>query len=58
MLVKELIEELSQYNPELEVLVTDGYDGNFYRGEYSITLFKDDCEYVDIGVGGCREETE
>ena len=58
MLVKDLIEKLSQYDPELEVLVTDGYDGNFYRGEYSVTLFKDDCEYVDIGVGGCREEFE
>ena len=20
-----------------------------------LPLFKDDCEYVDIGVGGCRE---
>lgn len=58
MLVKDLIRELSQYDPELEVLVTDGYDCNCYRGEYSVTLFKDDCEYVDIGVGGCREELE
>ena len=58
MLVKELIEELSKYNQDLEVLITDGYDCNFYRGEYTVTLFKDDCEYVDIGVGGCREETE
>ena len=55
MLVKELIEELSKYNQDLEVLevlITDGYDCNFYRGEYTVTLFKDDCEYVDIGVGG------
>ena len=58
MLVKELIKELSKYDPELEVLITDGYDGNCYRGKYSVTLFKDDCEYVDIGVGGCREEFE
>lgn len=58
MLVKELIEELSKYNQDLEVLITDGYDCNFYRGEYAVTLFKDDCEYVDIGVGGCREEFE
>lgn len=58
MLVKDLIEELSKYNQDLEVLITDGYDCNFYRGEYTVTLFKDDCEYVDIGVGGCREEFE
>ena len=32
MLVKELIEELSKYNQDLEVLevlITDGYDCNF-----------------------------
>jgi len=51
MLVKELIEELSKYNQDLEVLevlITDGYDCNFYRGEYTVTLFKDDWHMLTL----------
>lgn len=56
MTVGELIGQLKKFDPELEVLVTDGYNCMFYKGEYSITEFNDNGTiYVDIGIGGCQE---
>ena len=53
MKVRELIELLRMYPGDMEVLITDGFYGVFYRGEYEVKEF-DGC--VDIGVGGCRED--
>ena len=56
MTVSELIGQLEKFDPELEVLVTDGYNFMFYKGEYTITEFNDNgTTYVDIGIGGCQE---
>lgn len=56
MLVGELIDKLKKFSPEMEVLITDGYNFRFYKGEYSITEFNDNgTTYVDIGIGGCQE---
>lgn len=56
MTVSELIGQLEKFDPEREVLITDGYNCMFYKGEYSITEFNDNGNnYVDIGIGGCQE---
>lgn len=57
--VRQLIDELSRFNKDLTVTITDGYDCKFYNGKYSVKLFKeDDGKYVvDIGIGG-TEQTE
>jgi len=56
MTVSELIGQLEKFDPELEVLVTDGYNCMCYKGEYSINEFNDNGDnYVDIGIGGCQE---
>lgn len=56
MTVGELVDQLNKFDPELEVLVTDGYNCMFYKGEYAITEFNDNGNnYVDIGIGGCQE---
>jgi len=57
MKVSEMIKILSDYPDSMEVLITDGFQGNCYRGEYSITEFEDvnGKVYVDIGIGGLLE---
>lgn len=57
MKVSEMIKLLSQYPDSMEVLVTDGFQGNCYRGEYGLKEFIDidGKVYVDIGVGGLLE---
>lgn len=57
MTVKELIDKLNKFCPELTVLVTDGFNGMCYRGEYLVVEFVDDsgAKCVDIGVGGTEE---
>lgn len=49
MTVAELIAELSQYPSEMEVTITDGYEGKFYAGKYEFQEWENS---VDIGVGG------
>jgi len=58
MKVSEMIKILSHYPDSMEIIITDGFQGNFYRGEYSITEFEDvDGQvYVDIGIGGQLED--
>lgn len=58
MKVSEMIKILSQYPDSMEIIITDGFQGNCYCGEYSITEFEDiDGQvYVDIGVGGQLED--
>ena len=56
MTVSELIDKLKKFSLEREVLITDGYNCMFYKGDYSITEFNDNGNnYVDIGIGGCQE---
>lgn len=57
MTVGELSRLLSNFPPNIEVTITDGYQALCYRGEYELTLFEDDDgKYVcDIGIGGLRE---
>ena len=56
MNVKELITELQKFDPNTEVLITDGMRCYCYRGNYSIQPFVHDKLYVDIGIGNCFEE--
>lgn len=41
----------------VEVLITDGFLANCYRGDYDIVAWDEDngqmC--IDIGIGGCLE---
>lgn len=41
----------------VEVLITDGFQANCYRGQYEIIAWDEDngqmC--IDIGIGGCLE---
>lgn len=61
MKISELIAKLQAKQDKLgdvEVLITDGFQANCYRGDYEIIEWSDDdgkmC--VDIGIGGCLEE--
>lgn len=62
MRITEMIERLTALRTELgdvEVLVTDGFNAECYRGNYTIeSWWEDDLGQwcVDIGIGGCREE--
>ncbi len=61
MKVRELIHKLSQYDGELEVILTDGYQYNFYNSlNLAFELFVDDNgkTKLDIGLGGCIEQDE
>ena len=60
MKTSELIAKLSKIMAEsgdLEVLVTDGFNAQCYRGNYEVVKWQEDdgqwC--VDIGIGGCAE---
>lgn len=61
MKISEMIRQLEKYQAELgdvEVLVTDGFNAECYRGNYEIVKWwEDDLDQwcVDIGIGGCRE---
>ena len=59
MKVKELINKLHEFNPELEVTITDGYECRFYHTKWiQIDVFKNEVgepDVVDIGIGGCKE---
>lgn len=58
MTVEELIKHLEVFPKDWEVLITDGFKCNFYKGEYEILPWEDDngkmC--VDIGIGGCDND--
>lgn len=61
MRITEMIERLTALRTELgdvEVLVTDGFNAECYRGNYEIIKWQEDdgTMTVDIGIGGCREE--
>lgn len=54
MTVQELLTVLQEFNPELEVTITDGFDCRHYRGAFELKLFEDQpgIYSVDIGIGG------
>ena len=62
MRVSEMIRRLEQYQAELgdvEVLITDGFNAECYRGNYAIEPWWEDdlgqwC--IDIGIGGSKEQ--
>ena len=60
MRTTEMIAELQALVDEhgdCELLVTDGYQAECYRGDFATELFVD-CngyKFIDIGIGGCRE---
>ena len=60
MTVQELLTVLQEFDPELEVTITDGFDCRHYRGAFELKLFEDlPGKYVvDIGIGGKIYEGE
>ena len=54
MTVQELLTVLQEFDPELEVTITDGFECRHYRGAFELKLFEDlPGKYVvDIGIGG------
>ena len=54
MTVQELLMVLQEFDPELEVTITDGFECIHYRGAFELKLFEDlPGKYVvDIGIGG------
>lgn len=60
MNLSSMISELQQMKDALgdaEVLISDGWAGLHYRGNYRIVRWNDEngTPCVDIGIGGCRE---
>ncbi len=53
MTVAELIQKLNQFPQDMEVKITDGFNLNFYGGDFTVEVFED---FVDIGIGGCEIE--
>lgn len=60
MTVAELIEKLLEQPQGLTVTISDGFRCVFYDGEYAVTQYLADGDVmkVDIGIGGCDEESE
>lgn len=60
MKVKRLIELLSLYDPELEVVIVDGFNCRMYAGEFEVESFKglDGTVTLDIGIGGLEANDE
>ena len=58
MKVAELIEKLNKIPQDMEVKVTDGFQGFFYEGDFEIKVFEDidSTFFVDIGIGGSLVE--
>jgi len=56
--VKELIAELSTFDADTIVTVSDGFNCMFYRGSYTVSEFTLDDGTIccDIGVGGTLED--
>jgi hypothetical protein len=59
----EKVAALIAEHGDLDVIISDGYMGYFYRGvpgnDYEVVLWRDkdndDEELIDIGIGGCRD---
>jgi predicted AlkP superfamily phosphohydrolase/phosphomutase len=62
MKLSSMISELQRMKDELgdvEVLISDGHSFRFYSGNYRINRWdnEDGQPLVDIGIGGCLEES-
>ena len=59
MNLREMIEKLEMMYREVgdvEVLITDGFEGQGYRGSFLIKRWDEDGKsFVDIGIGGMKE---
>ena len=55
---KELQDLLAKFPDDLEVLISDGFIGNFYRGQFTAQPYTDldGKEFLDIGIGGTQIE--
>jgi hypothetical protein len=55
-LIKKLQDQLDVVG-DVEVLITDGFQAECYRGDYAVELFVDvdGYSFIDIGIGGCAE---
>lgn len=57
MKVKDMINALARFDGDMEVTISDGYEGVFYAGhdfnDYQIAEFEGT---IDISIGGCKEE--
>lgn len=59
MKLSDMISELTTLKGDVgdvEVLISDGFRGYFYRGNYTIQRFGN--AFVDIGIGGCLDDDE
>lgn len=60
MFATEMIAKIQKQIDEhgdCELLITDGWQCECYRGDFVVEPFVD-CDgykYIDIGIGGCRE---
>lgn len=55
---REFIEKLSEFDPDLEVKIVDGFKTLFYstnRIGFSVFEEDDGTEVLDIEIGGCDE---
>jgi len=50
------LDALLEAHGNLEVLISDGVRGLFYKGDFEIGLFEHSDQYVDIGIGLCLED--
>lgn len=61
MKVADLIRELSEFDPDLEVTITDGYRFNFYNTKALAIVdleIEPGLRVLDIGVGDCWTEVD
>lgn len=54
MKVSKMVEILQGFPQDLDVMISDGYNLEFYSGEYDIQLWEseDGTKCVDVGIGG------
>lgn len=55
MKVKDLISKLSEFDSELPVTISDGYNIYYYNGEYQISYQNTEIPSVNIEIGEARE---
>lgn len=60
MKVRDMIEKLQGYDPELEVTITDGFECRSFRGDFEFSLYEIDenIKELDIGIGGLEWEED
>lgn len=60
MTIEEMIKHLEVFPKDWEVLITDGFKCNYYKGYYKILPWEyDDGKMcIEIGIGGCGEYDE